>query len=178
MMDDLKLMIWNKTWIPKGYWRAVFCNSSHKAIDCLLGTLWASLFQGLGHSWVLRIINSHGTRYLFKVAKMTLVRQNTGLYLASNCLSEFTNFPNSTKFSQKLANYFFLTCSLSFLPYLPWKLSSTLSNYLIHANLLLLTHECHWSASLIAGVYFSGGWGKEREKPTFFESLLLSQCSK
>lgn len=116
------------------------CNDSQKAIYfwlCALREVYSRVQATPGFYTLLTL---QGIRNLFKVVKMTLIRQTPGLYLVSNLLSEFTDFSSLHYTLTKPGQLFFSNLFLSSSPHPPQRLSRTLST-LIHPNLHSLTDE-------------------------------------
>lgn len=125
------------------------------------------------------LVTLPGIRYLLEVliVKMASMRQYWGLCLASNCLSDFTNFLNSTNLSYNLANLFFSSV---------FPLASTfpMNAYQSPFHLpytptgTLLTQKRHLSTALIANarLVWRNKEGKE-ETNTFWKPTLI-WCSK
>lgn len=102
IMNDLKFMIWNKTWIPEGYWRAIICNSLQKATYCWLCTRGAGIY--LGCSWVLWVINSSGSQVSFESSKDG-IDETVSRVVFSKRLSHWIH--QFSKLSQKSGQLFF-----------------------------------------------------------------------
>lgn len=82
--------------------------------------------------------------------------------------------------SQNLANNFFLIFFFLLLspPRFPWKVSRDLPIYLTRPNLLLLTHEDHLSASLIANILLLWQIKEGKGKTNIFQKAILIRVLK